>query len=118
MDFELPEELREIQRVVREFAATAVAPRARDWDASGEFPWDTVRKLGPLGIMGISVPEELGGAGMGALATAVVVEEIARQDGSLALTVASHTGLGTGHILRFGSAVQRRRWLPALAESP
>jgi alkylation response protein AidB-like acyl-CoA dehydrogenase len=115
VDFELPEELQEIQRVVREFAAAEVAPRAREWDASGEFPWEVVRKLGPLGIMGISVPEELGGAGMGALATAVVVEELARHDGSLALTVASHNGLGTGHILRFGSDAQRRRWLPPLA---
>jgi len=115
VDFDLPEELREIQRVVREFAAAEVAPRAREWDERGEFPWEVVRKLGPLGIMGISVPEELGGAGMGALATAVVVEEVARQDGSLALTVASHNGLGTGHILRFGTDAQRRRWLPPLA---
>jgi alkylation response protein AidB-like acyl-CoA dehydrogenase len=115
MDFELPEELREIQRTVREFVAEEVRPRAREWDEKGEFPWDVVRKLGPLGIMGISVPEEYGGAGMGALATAVVVEEIARHDGSLALTVASHNGLGTGHILRFGTEAQRRRWIPPLA---
>jgi alkylation response protein AidB-like acyl-CoA dehydrogenase len=115
VDFELPEELQEIQRVVREFAAAEVAPRAREWDEKGEFPWEVVRKLGPLGMMGITVPEALGGAGMGALATAVVVEEIARHDGSLALTVASHNGLGTGHILRFGTDDQRRRWLPPLA---
>ncbi len=115
MDYELPEELREIQRTVREFVAAEVKPRAREWDQKGEFPWEVVRKLGPLGIMGIAVPEEYGGAGMGALATAVVIEEIARHDGSLALTVASHNGLGTGHILRFGSEAQKRRWLPPLA---
>jgi alkylation response protein AidB-like acyl-CoA dehydrogenase len=115
MDFELPEELREIQRTVREFVAEEVRPRAREWDEKGEFPWEVVRKLGPLGIMGIAVPEEYGGAGMGALATAVVVEEIARHDGSLALTVASHNGLGTGHILRFGTEEQKRRWIPPLA---
>ncbi len=115
MDFELPEELREIQRTVREFCVAEVKPRAREWDEKGEFPWDVVRQLGPLGLMGIAVPEEYGGAGLGALAVAVVVEEIARFDGSLALTVAAHNGLGTGHILRFGTEEQKRRWVPPLA---
>jgi alkylation response protein AidB-like acyl-CoA dehydrogenase len=115
MDFELPEHLREIQRVVREFCEAEVRDRARAWDASGEFPWEVVRKLGPLGLMGIVVPEEYEGAGMGALGAAVVVEEIARYDGSLALTVASHNGLGTGHVLRFGTDAQKRRLLPPLA---
>src|SRR5512145_3203082 len=112
MDFELPEELREIQRTVREFCEAKVKPRARAWDETGQFPWEVVRELGPLGLMGIAVPEEFGGAGMGALGVAVVIEEIARYDGSLALTVASHNGLGTGHILRFGSEEQKRRYLP------
>jgi alkylation response protein AidB-like acyl-CoA dehydrogenase len=115
MDFELPEELREIQRTVRELCEAKVKPRARAWDETGEFPWEVVRELGPLGLMGIAVPEEYGGAGLGALAVAVVIEELARHDGSLALTVASHNGLGTGHILRFGSEEQRRRYLPPLA---
>ncbi|HSN13642.1 MAG TPA: acyl-CoA dehydrogenase family protein [Anaeromyxobacteraceae bacterium] len=115
MDFELPEELQEIERTVREFCAAEVKPRARAWDEKAEFPWDVVRKLGPLGIMGMAAPEEYGGAGLGALALAVVVEEIARVDGSLALTVAAHNGLGAGHILRFGTEEQKRRWLPPLA---
>jgi alkylation response protein AidB-like acyl-CoA dehydrogenase len=115
MDFELPEELREIQRTVRDFCEAKVKPRARAWDEKEEFPWEVVRELGPLGLLGIAVPEEYDGAGMGALAVAVVVEEIARYDGSLALTVASHNGLGTGHILRFGTEEQRRRWVPPLA---
>jgi alkylation response protein AidB-like acyl-CoA dehydrogenase len=115
MNFELPEELREIRRTVREFCESEVKPRARAWDEGEEFPWDVVRKLGPLGLMGVTVPEEYGGAGLGALALAVVVEEIARHDGGLALTVASHNGLGTGHLLRFGSEEQRRRWIPPLA---
>src|SRR5512139_3546583 len=115
MDFELPEDLQETQRAVREFVAHEVKPFARDWDARGDFPWEVVRKLGPMGLMGISVPEEYGGAGMGALATAIVVEEIARHDGSLALTVASHNGLGTSQIRYFGSDAQRRRWLVPLA---
>ncbi len=115
MDFELPEDLAEIRRVVHEFCLAEVKDQARAWDERSEFPWDVVRKLGPLGLMGIAVPEEYGGAGMGALAVAVVVEEIARFDGSLALTVSSHNGLGTGHILRFGNEEQRRRFLPPLA---
>ena len=115
MDYELPDHLREIQRTVREFVQSEVKPHAREWDEKGEFPWEVVRKLGPLGLMGIAVPEEYGGAGLGSLATAVVVEEIARHDGSLALTVASHNGLGTGHLLRFGSDAQKRHYLPGLA---
>jgi alkylation response protein AidB-like acyl-CoA dehydrogenase len=74
-----------------------------------------VRKLGELGLLGISVPEELGGAGLDMLAVAVVVEEVARHDGSLALTVASHNGLGSSQIRHFGSDAQRRRWLVPLA---
>ena len=115
MDFELPEELQEIQRLVREFCQEEVAPHARAWDEAGTFPRETVAKLGGLGLMGIAVPEQYGGAGLGALATAVVVEEVARHDGSLALTVASHNGLGQGHLLRFGTEAQRQRWLPPLA---
>jgi len=115
MDFELPEDLVQIQRTVRELCEAEVKPRAREWDEAERFPWEVVRQLGPLGIMGMTVPEELGGAGLGALAVAVVVEELARYDGSLALTVASHNGLGTGHILRFGTDAQRRKYLPPLA---
>jgi alkylation response protein AidB-like acyl-CoA dehydrogenase len=115
MDFELPEELQEIKRTVRELCEAEVKPRARTWDEAQTFPHEVVAQLGELGLLGIAVPEEYGGAGMGALATAVVVEEVARYDGSLALTVASHNGLGTGHILRFGTEAQKRRYLPDLA---
>src|SRR5512138_3382937 len=115
MDFELPEHLQEIQRSVREFCEAEVKPRAAAWDREGTFPLEVVRKLGQLGVMGMTVPERYGGAELGALGAAVVVEEVARHDGSLALTVASHNGLGTGHILRFGTEAQRERWLPPLA---
>jgi alkylation response protein AidB-like acyl-CoA dehydrogenase len=115
MDFELPEAHREIQRVVRQFCQEEVKPHARRWDETGEFPREVVRKLGELGLLGISVPEELGGAGLDMLAVAVVVEEVARHDGSLALTVASHNGLGSSQIRHFGSDAQRRRWLVPLA---
>jgi alkylation response protein AidB-like acyl-CoA dehydrogenase len=115
MDFELPESHREIQRVVRQFCLEQVKPRARRWDETGEFPREVVRQLGELGLLGISVPEDLGGAGLDMLAVAVVVEEVARHDGSLALTVASHNGLGSSQIRYFGSEAQKRRWLVPLA---
>ena len=115
MNLDLPEEMREIQRTVREFCESEVVPRARAWDDQEAFPTEVVAKLGPLGLMGVAVPERYGGAGLGSLALAVVVEEIARHDGGLALTVASHNGLGTGHILRFGTEAQKERWLPPLA---
>ncbi len=115
MDFQLSEEHLEIQRTVREFCEREVRPNARRWDESGEFPGATVRALGELGVMGMSVPEAYGGAGMDALAAALVIEEVARHDGSLALTVASHNALGTGHLLRFGSEELKRRYLPDLA---
>ena len=115
MDFELPEELVQLQRTVRDFCQREVKPHARRWDEAEEFPSKTVRALGELGVLGMTVPEEYGGAAVGALGVAVVVEEVARFDGSLALTVASHNGLGTGHLLRFGSEELKRRYLPALA---
>jgi alkylation response protein AidB-like acyl-CoA dehydrogenase len=115
MNFELPEELVEIQRTVRELCQAEVAPRAREWDRTGDFPFAVVKQLAELGLLGIAVPEAYGGAGLGAMATSVVVEEIARWDGSLALTVASHNGLGQGHILKFGTEAQKQRWIPPLA---
>jgi len=115
MDFELPEDLQEMKRTVREFCLAEVKPHARAWDESGAFPREVVAKLGALGFLGLSVPEAYGGSALGALAGAVVIEEFARYDGSLALTVASHNGLGTNHILRFGTEEQKRRWLPSLA---
>ncbi len=115
MDFELDEAHREIQRMVRQFCEEEVKPHARRWDETGTFPREVVAKLGELGVMGISVPEEYGGAGMDSLAVAVVVEEVARVDGSLALTVASHNGLGSSQIRYFASEAQKRRWLVPLA---
>jgi alkylation response protein AidB-like acyl-CoA dehydrogenase len=115
MDHELDESHLQIQRMVRAFCEEEVRPHARRWDEAGEFPHATVRQLGELGLMGVNVPEELGGAGLDMLAMAVIVEEIARCDGSLALTVASHNGLGSSQIRYFGSDAQCRRWLAPLA---
>ena len=115
MDFQLTEEQLEFQRTVREFCEREVKPNARRWDESAEFPLATVRALGELGVMGMTVPPEYGGAGLDLVASSVVIEEVARYDGSLALTVASHNGLGTGHLLRFGSEELKRRFVPDLA---
>jgi alkylation response protein AidB-like acyl-CoA dehydrogenase len=115
MDFELPAELTALQRTVREFCETAVKPKARAWDEAEIFPLETVQRVGELGLLGMNVPEEFGGTDLGALGIATVVEEVARFDGSLALTVASHNGLCTGHLRHFGTPEQKRRWLPRLA---
>jgi alkylation response protein AidB-like acyl-CoA dehydrogenase len=92
-----------------------VKDQAREWDRRETFPMEVVRELGQMGLLGIRIPEEYGGAGLGNLALAVVVEEVARYDGSLALTVASHNGLGTSHIRVFGNDAQRAKYLPKLA---
>jgi alkylation response protein AidB-like acyl-CoA dehydrogenase len=115
MDFHLDDAHQQIRQMVKDFCEEEVKPHARRWDETGEFPMATVRKLGELGLLGITVPEEYGGAGLDMLAVAVVVEEIARHDGSLALTVASHNGLGTSQIRYYGTEAQRQRWVPPLA---
>jgi alkylation response protein AidB-like acyl-CoA dehydrogenase len=115
MDFELPESHRALQASLRAFCEEKVKPRARQWDHDESFPMEVVRELGQLGALGILVAEEYGGAGMDALAVAVAVEEVARYDGSLALTVASHNGLGTSHIRVFGTPEQKQKYLPKLA---
>lgn len=115
MDFELPEAHRLLRQTVREFCEREVRPRAKLWDAEERFPIEIVPRLAELGLLGIRIPEEYGGAGMDMLAYAISVEECARVDGSLALTVASHNGLGTAHILRHGNEEQKQRYLGAAA---
>lgn len=115
MEFELPDDIKALKNTVREFCEKRVKDKAREWDRTETFPHEIVRELGQLGLMGMRIPEEFGGAGLGNLAVAVVVEEVARYDGSLALTVASHNGLGTSHIRVFGNDDQKKRYLPKLA---
>jgi len=115
MDLTLPESHRALQASLRDFCEEHVKPHARRWDHEEKFPAEVVKGLGELGALGILVAEEFGGAAMDSLAVAVAVEEIARYDGSLALTVASHNGLGTSHIRVFGNDAQRAHYLPKLA---
>jgi alkylation response protein AidB-like acyl-CoA dehydrogenase len=115
MDFELSEHHRLLRQSVREFARAEIAPHAQRWDKEERFPTELVPKLAAMGLLGIRIPEEYGGSGMDTTAYAVCVEEIARVDGSMALTVASHNGLGTGHVLSFGSEELKRKYLPKAA---
>ncbi len=111
MDFELPEQHQILRAQVRDFCEREVRPRAKQWDEEERFPHELVAGLAQLGLLGIRIPEQYGGAGMDMLAYALCVEECARVDGSLALTVASHNGLGTGHVLRFGTEAQKQKYL-------
>jgi len=115
VDFELTEAQRAVRDMVREFAEREIRPAAAHYDERSEFPWDLVRKMGPLGLLGMVVPEAYGGAGMDTVSYALAMEEIARHDGALALTVASHNSLCQGHILVAGSEEQKRKYLPPLA---
>jgi alkylation response protein AidB-like acyl-CoA dehydrogenase len=115
MDFELSDTHRAIQTTAREFAQLEIAPHASGWDEREEFPRALIPKLGRLGFMGIQIDPDYGGSGLDTLAYAIIVEEVSRADGSMGLTVASHNGLGSAHIARFGSEEQRRKYLPKLA---
>jgi alkylation response protein AidB-like acyl-CoA dehydrogenase len=115
MDFQLSESQQKLIGMVRDFCVREVKPHATEWDREERFPREVVGQLGELGLLGMTVPEELGGSALDTLSVAAVVEEIARWDGSLALTVASHNGLGTSHLLRFGSDELRRRFIPDIA---
>ena len=116
MNFDFSEHHDLLRKTVRDFAKSEVAPHARKWDEEERFPKEIVPKLAELGLLGIRIPEEYGGSGMDTTSYAICVEEIARVDGSLALTVASHNGLGTGHILSFGSDAQKKKYLPKAAK--
>jgi alkylation response protein AidB-like acyl-CoA dehydrogenase len=111
VDFELPEQHQILRASVREFCQREVKPHAKRWDEEQRFPHEIIAGLAQLGLLGIRIPEAYGGSGMDMLAYAVCVEECARVDGSLALTVASHNGLGTGHVLYFGTEAQKQKYL-------
>jgi alkylation response protein AidB-like acyl-CoA dehydrogenase len=115
MDFTFSEDHELLRKTVRDFARAEVLPHARKWDQEERFPKEIVPRLAELGLLGIRIPEEYGGSGMDTTSYAICVEEIARVDGSLALTVASHNGLGTGHVLSFGNEAQKKKYLTRAA---
>lgn len=114
MDFALTEEQRLLRDTVREFARSEVAPVAGELDRTKSFPYELIARLGELGLMGIPYPEEYGGGGADTLSYALAIEELARVDSSVAITVAAHTSLGTMPIYLFGTREQKDRWLPEL----
>ena len=115
MDLDLSPEHELIRDTVRSFARERIAPVAEELDREGRFPYELVGELAELGLMGIPIPEEYGGAGGDTLSYAIAIEELTRVDSSVAITVAAHTSLGTMPILLFGDEEQRQRWLPDLA---
>ncbi len=114
MNFDLSDDHELIRRTVRDFAEGEVAPVAEELDRTKSFPYEIVRKLADLNLMGIPFPEEYGGAGSDTLAYAITVEELTRVDSSVAITLCAHTSLGTQPIYLFGSEEQKREWLPQL----
>lgn len=115
MNFDLTEEQRMWQRSVHEFVTDVVRPKAREVDESGEFNWEAVRKGGPLGLLGLNIPEEYGGAGVDAVSAAIAIEELGWGCGSTALAFAAHNGLGTMPLVAYGSETLKRTWLPKVA---
>jgi len=112
---ELTEEQELLHRTVRDFASAELRPNAARWDREGRFPAEVVPKLAQLGLLGLNVSPDLGGAGLGMIGTALAVEAISWGDGSIGLTVASHNSLCAGHILQFAGDRQKRTYLPELA---
>jgi alkylation response protein AidB-like acyl-CoA dehydrogenase len=115
MDFELTEEQQMIRKMVRDFAEKEIMPIAQETDEKGEFPWQTIRKMGPLGLLGLPIPEEYGGAGADNVSFAIAMEEIARACGSTAMTLDAHTSLVCEPIYFFGTEEQKRKYLVPLA---
>jgi alkylation response protein AidB-like acyl-CoA dehydrogenase len=115
MTFELDATHRAIRDTARKFASERVAPLAKSCDEQERCPAELIPELAELGFLGINIPERYGGSELDTLAYALIVEEISRADGSLGLTIASHNGLGSGHITRFGTEAQRECYLPKLA---
>jgi len=103
------------REMVRQFARDQVAPIAAKCDAEAKFPWESIRKMGELGLLGVPWPEELGGAGLDLISYMIVIHELGKVDASHALTISAHTTLGTSPIVKFGTAEQKQRYVPYLA---
>jgi alkylation response protein AidB-like acyl-CoA dehydrogenase len=115
MQIDLSDEQQLLRRSIREFAEAELKPHVREWDEAQGFPRELLDRCAALGLMGIQLPEEYGGAAMSSVDYCICIEELARVDPSVCLSVAAHNGLGTAHIAAFGTDEQKRRYLPALA---
>jgi len=114
VDFRYRDDQLLVRDTVRDFVRTRIAPNAREWSEKGEFPLTLLPELASLGLLGLAVPAEYGGAGLDMLTIALVMEELGAGDGSVALTIAAHNSLCIGHLLVAGTDAQKRRWLPPL----
>jgi alkylation response protein AidB-like acyl-CoA dehydrogenase len=115
MEFELTEEQRQVKMSVREFAESEIAPHVMEWDEAQHFPVELQPKLAELGLLGVLFPEEYGGAAMGYVEYATIIEELSRVDGSVGISVAAHNSLCSNHIYQYGSEAQKRKFLAPLA---
>lgn len=116
MDFKFTEEQIQLQHTVREFAEAEIRPHVAEWDRDSHFPTDLIPKLAEMGLLGVVYPEEYGGAGLGYVEYCIVIEELARVDPSIALSVAAHHSLCTSHIFLFGTKEQKRKYVVPLAQ--
>jgi alkylation response protein AidB-like acyl-CoA dehydrogenase len=116
VDFTFTDEQKHLRKSVRAFAEGEIAPHVMEWDESSHFPAEILPKLAEMGLMGVIFPEEYGGAGLGYIEYAIVIEELARVDGSVGLFLAAHNSLCSNHIYKFGSEEQKRKYLVPLAQ--
>src|ERR1051326_8886784 len=115
MDFGLSDDQKQIQEMVRDFATSDIKPHLAEWDEAQHFPVDTFKKAGELGLLGVTIPEEYGGAGLSYVDYVNVIEELGVVDSGFALSVAAHNSLCTGHIYLAGDEEQKKNWLPKLS---
>jgi hypothetical protein len=113
--FVLTEDQEHLRREIREFATREIAPNASKWDEANEFPAAVIKKLGAMGLLGVIIPQDYGGAGLGYVDYVLAIEELSAVDGSIGLTLAAHNSLGTNHIFLAGNEDQKRRYIPRLA---
>ena len=116
LEFSLSEEQQQLRRTVREFAEGEIAPHVMEWDEASQFPSEIIPKLAEMGFLGVIFPEEYGGAGMGYLEYAIIIEELSRVDGSVGIIVAAHNSLCTNHIFKVGTEEQKRKYVVPLAQ--
>ncbi|MFI5219125.1 MAG: acyl-CoA dehydrogenase family protein [Bacteroidia bacterium] len=117
MEFSVTDSQKLIQQTVRDFAEKHIKPQMMEWDESQKFPLALFKKMGELGLMGILVPSEYGGSGLGYFEYVTAIAEVARVCGSIGLSMAAHNSLCTGHIMQFGNEKQKKKWLPKLASA-
>jgi len=116
MEFSLTDEQQQLRRTVREFAEAEIAPHVMEWDEASKFPSEIIPKLAEMGFLGVIFPERYGGAGMGYVEYAIIIEELSRVDGSVGIIVAAHNSLCTNHIYKFGTEAQREKYVTPLAQ--